>query len=428
METKEHEFGLRVGVIGCGNVGSAVCRILSDVDNGLSRKDDVKFVLSAIAVRDLSKTRHIDVPIDILTDDPFEIVSSPDIDVVIEVMGGTELALALIKEALRDGKQVVTANKGLVADHIEELWELAAIHDGDIFYEAAVGGAIPVVRTLQTSLAAEPIRRLSGILNGTTNYMLSSMTDRGLSYEECLSEAQDAGIAESDPEMDVSGIDAAAKAAILGRIAFGCVMRSSDVYCEGIVDLPSIAFSIAQEFDCVIKLLAIVDQSDNDGSVVARVLPMLVQRNHALASVSGSHNAVHVEADWLGDCMLYGMGAGPKPTASAVVGDLLAVASGHASSVSPARSQPGDMSSIASRFCVAIEGIDEPGVLASIDREFASHGIALTSIARRSLGEKTVILITTRPCSESEASRAFRRIRSLDVVDRISLTIRFFDE
>jgi homoserine dehydrogenase len=428
-EVKPYDNGqtiTRVGVLGCGNVGSALCRILAEEAGTLADTTGIRLDLTGVAVRDVKGPRNWQIPPG-LAADAKDLIIDPEIDVVVELIGGTGVAGDFVAEALRNGKAVVTANKDLLADRGEALHAAAEAAGTRLYYEAAVGGALPLIRTLQLSMAGEPILNVAGILNGTTNYILTTMTETGQSFRDALSEAQKLGYAEPDPSADISGRDAAAKAAIIARIAFGVNIRPHEVHCEGIVGLPRIAFEIARDLGCVIKLLATVDLAESDAGVVARVHPALVPRSHVLASVGGAFNAVYIRGAWLGEGMIYGQGAGPLPTASAVLSDVLSAARKLPAPQRSAQVSKGVMADRPARFCIAVKGSDRPGVLATVDGLFARHGIAVATIAQQKYDDASVIVLTTRPASERAVARAMEALRDVDVVDDIEVAIRFMD-
>jgi homoserine dehydrogenase len=419
---------LRIGVLGCGTVGSALCRILTTEADAIAATTGIHLKLVAVAIRDPTRDdRSWTIPPELLRLDPETVITDPDVDLVVELIGGTGIAGELVSEALRSGKTVVTANKDLIADRGSALFSEAELSNSSLYFEAAVGGALPLIRMLQLSMAGEPIQSVVGILNGTTNYILTSMTESVKSFEEALTEAQDLGYAEADPSADISGRDAAAKAAIIARVAFGVPIDIGEIYCTGIADIPPIAFQIARELGCVIKLLATVDLGSNDGAVVARVHPALVPDSHVLASVGGAYNAVHVRGAWLGECMLYGQGAGADPTASAVLSDILSAARGLPSHNRSTRLSKGVLADRSARFCVVVKGCDQPGVLATVDGLFARHGIAVATILQYDFEDSSRIVLTTRPAGERALSRAIELLTDLDVVDDVEVAIRFME-
>jgi homoserine dehydrogenase len=313
---------LKVGMLGCGVVGSDVARLLSTNSEDLAARAGAKLELVKIGVRNLNRTG---VPTNLLSTDLESIVKDPSIDLVIEVIGGIEPARTLILEALKNKKSVVTANKALLAKHGAELFEAANKSGVDLYYEAAVAGAIPILRPMRESLVGDHVLRVMGIVNGTTNFILTKMDETGAPFADALKEAQALGFAEADPTADVEGFDAAAKAAILASLAFHTRVTDADVFREGITKISATDVAVAKSLNLVIKLLAIADLNDK-GEIAVRVHPTLISRSHPLAAVRESFNAVFVEAESAGELMFYGRGAGGAPTASAVLGDLVAVA------------------------------------------------------------------------------------------------------
>ena len=316
---------VRVAVLGCGNVGSALAELLLTQADEIAERTGLRFELVGVAVADLAKPRDQapSLPAALLTDDAKALVDRPDIDLVIELIGGLDPARSLVEAALRAGKPVVTGNKALLAVAGAELAEVAASAGVDLLYEAAVAGAIPVIRPLRESLAGERIERVMGIVNGTTNFILSMMSEEGVDYGDALAEAQRLGLAERDPAADVDGHDAAAKAAILAGLAFGAEVVGADVHREGITGVRAVDVAFADRLGYVVKLLAVAELVDGTPDVSVRVHPAMVPAAHPLASVRGAFNAVFVEGEACGELMLYGRGAGGEPTASAVLGDLI---------------------------------------------------------------------------------------------------------
>src|ERR1700682_6193188 len=313
---------VRVGLLGCGNVGGALVQLLVEGADTIESRTGLRLQLAAVAVRSMARERPVAVPAGVLTHDAEAVVSDPSVDVIVEVIGGIEPARGLILEALKAGKPVITANKELIANVGAELFEAASTAGVDLLFEAAVGGGIPPIRPLRESLAGERIRRVIGIVNGTTNYILTKMSEEGSAYQDALTEAQGLGYAERDPTADVEGYDAAAKAAILASVAFGVRVVAGDVYREGISSITSDDIAFARRLGYVIKLLAVIERTD-DERIDVRVPPAMVPVTHPLASVRDSFNAVFIEGDAVGELMLLGRGAGGMPTASAVLGDLL---------------------------------------------------------------------------------------------------------
>ena len=314
---------LRIALLGCGSVGSQVARLLREQAADLAVRTGARLELAGIAVRRPAHPRAAGIDRELLTADAMGLATRPDVDIVVEVIGGIEPARSLLLAAMKAGKSVVTANKALLADNGAEIHGAAREHGADLYYEAAVAGAIPLLRPLRESLAGDAVRRVLGIVNGTTNYILDRMDTSGTGFTEALEEAQSMGYAEADPTADVEGFDAAAKAAILAGLAFHTEVTAADVHREGITDVTTADMTSARALDCVVKLLAICERSDDGVSV--RVHPAMIPRSHPLAAVGGAYNAVFVEAESAGRLMFYGAGAGGTPTASAVLGDIVAV-------------------------------------------------------------------------------------------------------
>ena len=314
---------IRVGLLGCGNVGGALVPLLEQQAEMIEAKTGIRLEITRVAVRNMSKDRGMTLADGVLTRDAHEVVADPDIDLVVEVIGGIEPARELIATALRAGKPVVTGNKELLANVGAELFALADEHGVDLLFEAAVAGGIPLIRPLRESLRGEPITRVMGILNGTTNFILTKMSEEGAEYGEALAEAQELGFAERDPTADVEGYDAGAKAAIIASISFGAKVVAGDVYHEGISGVTAADIAVARRLGYVVKLLGIADRDAATGEIAVRVHPAMVPITHPLASVRESYNAVFVEGDAVGQLMFYGRGAGGAPTASAVLGDVI---------------------------------------------------------------------------------------------------------
>src|SRR3954470_17153474 len=364
---------VRVGVLGCGNVGGGLVQLLTTGGDALAERTGLRLELTRVAVRNTAKERGVAVPEGSLTHDAASVVTDPDIDVVVEVIGGIEPARSLILDALKAGKPVVTANKELLANVGAELFEAAAAAGRDLLFEAAVAGALPLIRALPASLAGERSSRVMGIVNGTTNYILTRMSEEGATYHDALAEAQSLGFAERDPTADVEGFDAGAKAAILATIAFGQKVVAGDVYREGISSITGADIAFAGRLGYVIKLLAIAEQADDGGDVAVRVHPVMIGQTHPLASVRESFNAVFIEGDAVGEVMLYGRGAGSLPTASAVLGDLIDAAhnlgiGGRGRSPVLGRAAIRPIDEMSSQYYVNMEVADRPGVLAAVAR------------------------------------------------------------
>jgi homoserine dehydrogenase len=424
---------VRVAILGCGNVGAALVELLSDTARSeqIARRAGIRLEIAGIAVNDLTKERSPApwFPRDLLTNDAKELVARSDVDIVVELMGGIEPAARLIEMALEEGKPVVSANKALLAEQGTALSELAAANGVDLSFEASVAAAIPIIRTLRESLAGEPITRVLGIVNGTTNFILSKMADEGGDYADVLAEAMELGLAERDPTADVEGFDAAAKAAILAGLAFGCDVPLERVYREGITKIRSVDVAFAKQFGFVIKLLAIAELVGAD-EISVRVHPAMVPLSHPLAQVGGSFNAVFVEGMAAGSLMLYGQGAGGMPTASAVLGDVIDAARNLvASTASPApvRALPRraiDMDRLRSAFYISIDVFDRPGVLAAVATAFGDHHISIRSMEQVGLGDEARLIFLTHEATESDLADTIRALDQLEVVDSVGGVMR----
>ncbi|MCB0897747.1 MAG: homoserine dehydrogenase [Actinobacteria bacterium] len=422
---------VRVALLGGGTVGSQVARLLTDSADDLQARVGAPLELVGVAVRDLSKPRP-GIPADLLTDDPFAVVKREDVDIVVEVMGGIDPTKELLETALRNGASVITANKALLSEHGAALHEIAHENGVDLFYEAAVAGAIPLLRPLRESLAGDQVQRVLGIVNGTTNYILTKMDEEGADYGEVLAEAQRLGYAEADPTADVEGHDAAAKAAILATLAFHSSVTLSDVYCEGISSVTLRDVEAAKDLGFVIKLLAVAERTPDGQGVVTRVHPAMVARSHPLASVRDAFNAVFVEAESAGQMMFYGRGAGGEPTASAVLGDLVtaarnrrAGAAGQAQSVY-AGLQPRPIGEAVTRYTVNLDVADRPGVLAQIATCFGDHDVSIQTV-RQDTDEDTgraALLIRTHSATEAALSATVTALRDLDSVNEVVAVMR----
>jgi homoserine dehydrogenase len=422
---------VRVGVLGCGNVGAALVELIRTRSDDIAARTGLALEVARVAVRSTTKERSVALPDGVLTHDAAGVVTDPDIDVVVEVIGGIEPARELTLDAIKVGKPVITANKELLANVGAELFA-AADHAGvDLLFEAAVGGGIPVIRPLRESLAGERIDRVMGIVNGTTNYILTRMTEAGASYADALSEAQSLGYAERDPTADIEGYDAAAKAAIIASIAFGVRVVAGDVSNEGIAHITRADIDYAAKMGYVIKLLAIAEQrgAPDGGEVGVRVHPAMVPAEHPLASVRDSFNAVFVEGPAVGELMFYGRGAGGFPTASAVLGDLIDAAvnrarGSHASIgvLGKARIRPID--EVETAYYLNIDVFDRPGVLAAVAGVFGAHGVSIRSMEQEGLGDEARLVFITHIAREAAMQATVRDLHHLDEVDRITSVLR----
>ncbi len=423
---------VRVGLLGCGNVGAALVELIRTRSDDIAARTGLALEVARVAVRSITKERSVALPEGVLTHDAAGVVTDPGIDVVVEVIGGIEPARELTLDAIKAGKPVITANKELLANVGAELFA-AADHAGvDLLFEAAVGGGIPVIRPLRESLAGERIHRVMGIVNGTTNYILTRMTEAGASYADALSEAQNLGYAERDPTADVEGYDAAAKAAIIASIAFGVRVVAGDVTNEGIAHITRADIDYAAKMGYVIKLLAIAEQREGP-EVGVRVHPAMVPAEHPLASVRDSFNAVFVEGAAVGDLMFYGRGAGGFPTASAVLGDLIDAAvnrarGSHASIgvLGKARIRPID--EVETAYYLNIDVFDRPGVLAAVAGVFGAHGVSIRSMEQEGLGDEARLVFITHIAREAAMQATVRDLHHLDAVDRITSVLRVIGE
>ena len=423
---------VRVGLLGCGNVGAALVELIRTRSDDIAARTGLALEVARVAVRSITKERSVALPEGVLTHDAAGVVTDPRIDVVVEVIGGIEPARELTLDAIKAGKPVITANKELLANVGAELFA-AADHAGvDLLFEAAVGGGIPVIRPLRESLAGERIERVMGIVNGTTNYILTRMTEAGASYADALSEAQSLGYAERDPTADVEGYDAAAKAAIIASIAFGVRVVAGDVTNEGIAHITRADIDYAAKMGYVIKLLAIAEQREGP-EVGVRVHPAMVPAEHPLASVRDSFNAVFVEGAAVGDLMFYGRGAGGFPTASAVLGDLIDAAvnrarGSHASIgvLGKARIRPID--EVETAYYLNIDVFDRPGVLAAVAGVFGAHGVSIRSMEQEGLGDEARLVFITHIAREAAMQATVRDLHHLDAVDRITSVLRVIGE
>ncbi len=427
-------IGQTVGValLGMGTVGAEVLRLLEERSEEFAARIGGPLEVRGIAVSNLSKPRP-GVDQDKLTDDALSLVRRDDIDLVIEVIGGIDYPREVVLAALRSGKSVVTANKALIAAHADELSAAADESGVDLFFEAAVAAAIPVVGPLRRSLAGDKVNQVMGIVNGTTNFILDAMYSRGASYDEMLAEATELGYAEADPSADVDGFDAASKAAILASLAFHTRVSGEDVHTEGIRDITVADIEAAKAANSTIKLLAICERLvDEQGkeSVSARVYPALIPVSHPLSSVSESYNAVFVEAESAGRLMFYGNGAGGGPTASAVLGDVVAVArnivlGGRGPGESTYASLPiANFGEIRTRYHVDMQVDDRLGVLAEVASVFSEQGVSLKTVRQEGLNDGARLVVITHSAKEQDLEETVEKLKQLDAVKRIDSVIR----
>ncbi|MBT2270605.1 homoserine dehydrogenase [Rhodococcus qingshengii] len=431
MTSESAHRAIGVAVLGLGNVGSEVVRIIREQAEELEARVGAPLELRGVAVRRIGSDRGI--PEELQTTDAETLVGRDDVDIVVEVIGGIELPRKLILSSLNSGKSVVTANKALLADHTGELAEAAEANSVDLYFEAAVAGAIPVIRPLTQSLAGDRVNKVAGIVNGTTNFILSAMDETGADYEETLAEAGRLGYAEADPTADVEGYDAAAKAAILASIAFHTRVTAADVYREGISTITSADLASAKALDCTIKLLSICERivtPKGKERISARVYPALVPLSHPLASVNGAFNAVVVEAENAGRLMFYGQGAGGAPTASAVMGDLVMAArnkvhGGRGPRESKyAKLKVAPMGDILTRYYVNMEVADKEGVLSAVAAEFAKHGVSISVVRQEGAGAGARLVVVTHVATDAALSETVAALNELEFVTAVTSVLR----
>jgi homoserine dehydrogenase len=418
---------MRIALLGCGVVGSQVARLLSEQAGDLAVRAGARLELAGIAVRRLSHPRP-GIDLSLLTTDAMGLATRPDVDIVVEVIGGIEPARSLLHAAMKAGKSVVTANKALLAEHGEEIHAVSRAFGADLYYEASVAGAIPLLRPLRESLAGDTVHRVLGIVNGTTNFILDRMETSGADFGESLEEAQALGYAEPDPTADVEGFDAAAKAAILAGLAFHTRVTAADVHREGITEVTAVDIASARVLGRIVKLLAICERS-GDG-VAVRVHPAMIPRSHPLAAVGGAYNAVFVEAQSAGQLMFYGAGAGGTPTASAVLGDIVAVARNRlAGTRGPELSTYAElpvlpMGDTLTRYHVSLDVDDRPGVLAPVAEVFARHDVSIEAVRQTSRGDEALLIIVTHEARDAALAATVSGLEALPVVRAVASVMR----
>ncbi len=415
--------------MGCGNVGASFVQLVAQQADSIEARTGVRLEVTRVAVRNLSREREVALAPGVLVRDAHAVVDDAEVDLVVEVIGGIEPARELIVTALGKGKPVVTANKELLANVGTELYGAADAAGVDLLFEAAVAGGIPLIRALRESLRGEPILRILGIVNGTTNFILTKMTEDGADYSDALSEAQRLGFAERDPTADVEGFDAGAKAAIIATISFGTRVVAGDVYHEGISGVTAADIAMATRLGYVVKLLAICEQDPADGEVAVRVHPAMVPKHHPLASVRESYNAVFVEGAAVGSLMFYGRGAGGMPTASAVLGDVIDAAvnlrqgtHGSLGSFGRAKIRPIDATS--SEYLISLDVADRPGVLHAVAGVLARNDVSVRAMEQEGLRDDARLVFITHSARESSVQTCLRELRDLDVVTRIGSLLR----
>lgn len=425
METKP----IRVGLLGCGVVGSGTARILLGSGRELALRAGAPIELARVAVRTLSKPRDVDLAPELLTADPWQVVSDPTIDVVVEAIGGVDPARDLIHEAFKTGKHVVTANKELISTLGQEILGAAERYGVDLLFEGAVAGGIPIIRPMKESLAGDRVRKVMGIVNGTTNYILTRMSEMGESFTEALGEAERLGYTELDPSADIEGYDAAAKLSILASLAFNARVVASDVHREGISRVTPDDIAAAHELGYEVKLLAVAEM--DAGLVSARVHTAMIPKTHPLASVRDVFNAVFVEAEEAGELMFFGRGAGGGPTASAVVGDVVEIvrnlvtggrSPGCTCYYDNARMRPQD--EVRVRYYVVLSVIDRPGVLAEVAGAFGRNDLSIASVRQEGRGDEAQLVLITHTGTEGQHQSTFKELQGLAAVDKIESVMR----
>ena len=425
------ETTVRIGMLGLGTVGGSLLQLVREQRDEIAALTGVDLQITRAAVRDTTKSRDFDLSGVELTDDAENVINADDVDVVVELVGGIELARSWVGAALSAGKPVVTGNKALLAAHGRELFDLARTNNAELLFEASVAGGIPLMRALQRSLQGEPIRRIMGIVNGTTNYMLSKMTEEGVDYADVLAEAQALGYAEADPTADVEGHDAQSKAAIIATAAFGVDVTADDVAVQGISGVTADDIAKADRLGFVIKLLAVVERIGAEApfEISARVHPAMIPVSHPLASVRGSFNAVFIEGGAVDELMLYGRGAGGFPTASAVLGDLIEAATGVANgtlrrlpALKPARLLP--HTAATSAFSLDLDVEDRPGVLAEVAGVFGANGVSIRSMEQQGEADQAKILFITHQAREADMTSTLEKLASLPSVNRVGEPFR----
>lgn len=430
---------VRVGLLGCGVVGTEVARLLLTQGDELAARVGAPLELTGIAVRRPDRRRDPAIPAHLLTTDAEALVA--DVDVVVEVVGGIEPVRSLLLRAMASGASVVTANKALLAEDGPTLYEAAAEHGVDLYFEAAVAGAIPIVRPVRESLAGDRVERVLGIVNGTTNYVLDQMHSTGAGFDDAVEQAQALGYAEADPTADVEGFDAAAKAAILASLAFHTRVPLERVHREGITGVTAADVAAARASDTVVKLLAICERTTDPDGVSVRVHPTMIPRDHPLASVRGAFNAVFVEAAAAGPLMFYGQGAGGAPTASAVLGDLVSAARHRVhGGLGPRESRYADlptrpMGEVLTRYHVRLDVEDRPGVLEQVARVFAEHEVSIETLRQTVAGEpddqatrRATLTIVTHTARDAALGATVDALAKLDVVDAVASVLRVMSD
>jgi len=417
---------VKVGVIGFGVVGTGTIKILLNQRELIKKRTGIDIILKKVADKDIERPREINLPKEILTTDAWEIIKDPEIDIVVELVGGTTIAKEFIIEALKNGKHVVTANKALLAEQGNEIFEEALQRGLKIGFEASVGGGIPIIKVMKEGLVANKILAIYGIINGTTNFILTKMTNEGIDFQDALSEAQRLGYAEADPTLDIEGIDSAHKITILASLAYGIPLSFNKVYCEGITKITAQDIAFAREFGYKIKLLAITKILD--GEIELRVHPTMVPEDYLISKVDGVFNAIYVEGESVGETLYYGRGAGSMPTGSSVVADIVDIAKG-VNTMPPDFSEKlyiKPMEEIESMYYFRFTALDRPGVLSKISGVFGEHNISIASVIQkgRSKAGAVPLVILTHKAKEKDVLEALEKIDKLPVVAAKSVFIR----
>lgn len=424
---------INVGLIGLGTVGTGVARTLLERKSLLAKRSGIEIILRKVCDKDLSRKRALSIDKAILTSDIKDVLNDKEIDIVIELIGGIHPAKEIIIEALKKGKHIVTANKALLAEEGLELFKLANRLNRNIYFEASVGGGIPIIKSLKEGLISNRVEAIYGIVNGTCNFILTQMSDKGISFKEALLEAQKRGFAERKPDLDIDGIDSAHKLAVLTQLAFGKFVGIDDIFIEGISRISLHDIKYAAELGLVIKLLAIAKREKDELEV--RVHPTMIPRDHLLASVDGAFNAIYISADMVGDMLFYGLGAGQNPTASAVVGDIVSLS--ERLKTTDAAARPFDLSQgknikhlckidqISTRFYIRFMAIDKPGIFAKIAGILGKHKISIASVTQKERHRAKIVpvVIITHEAEEKAMRIALAKINKLAIV-RESVAIR----
>ena len=421
---------VKIGLLGCGTVGSGVYKVLQKNEASITNKAGAKLSIKRVLVKDKDEELVVDVPDEELTEDFTEILNDDEIEIVVELIGGVNPAREFVLQSLKNGKNVITANKELIAKHGEEILTTAEENGVDIYFEASVGGGIPIIKPLKSSLAGNKITKILGIVNGTTNYILTKMDEEGAEFDSVLKQAQELGYAEADPTSDIEGCDAAYKLAILSSIGFESRIDIDKVYVEGITGITKDDIAYAREFDYKIKLLAI-GKEEEDG-VEVRVHPTLIPEDHPLANVNDVFNAIFIEGDAIGETMFYGPGAGQMPTGSAVVGDIIEVArniklgsQGRLPCTCFENKKVKEPSEVETRYYIRLEVLDEPGVLGKITNLLGEYNVSMESVMQKGRSDQSVpLVLITHKVKEGDINAALEEISKLDPVKEVANLIR----